>query len=174
SSFKSLIIECSLSSYPRSIVKLQQHHTFGLDYHAHDVIYLDAAEQCLDLAAIPDFYVLGEGSNTIFTENLSVPLVINQIKGLEIVQTDTGYSVKVGAGENWHNLVMLLLEKDIFGLENLALIPGTVGAAPIQNIGAYGVEVGQYIHSVQVFDRLEEKYAELASTKCLFGYRDSI
>jgi len=94
--------------------------------------------------------------------------------GVDLVHTDTHYLLKVGASENWHKLVLWCMQHQIYGLENLALIPGTVGAAPIQNIGAYGVEIKQFIHQVDYYDLSEQTHKSLDSPSCEFAYRDSI
>ena len=97
-----------------------------------------------------------------------------QFKGVEISETQDHYFVKVAAGENWHQLVETLLSQDINGLENLALIPGSVGAAPIQNIGAYGVEFSDFCHSVTWFEFATKALKTLNRDDCEFGYRDSV
>lgn len=120
------------------------------------------------------FLVLGEGSNTIFTEDFTLPILRNKITGIKVTQTSDAYRVRVGGGENWHKLVSFCVNNDIGGLENLALIPGTVGAAPIQNIGAYGVEVETLIHSVEFYDTRTQTLSSFNREQCRFGYRDSI
>jgi len=130
-------------------------------------------KQLPDLSAKP-FYILGEGSNTLFTGN-NAPIIIKpEFKGLDISETDDCYIVSVGASENWHELVCKLLEQGIYGLENLALIPGTVGAAPVQNIGAYGVELADFCHQVKWFEFKSQTIKALSTEKCKFSYRNSI
>ncbi len=118
--------------------------------------------------------ILGGGSNTLFLEDYTGTIIINQIKGLTSSATADGTRLRVGAGENWHQFVITCLQNHWYGLENLALIPGSVGAAPIQNIGAYGVEVGQFIECVSgVYLESGEPFS-LRSCDCAFGYRDSV
>jgi UDP-N-acetylmuramate dehydrogenase len=118
--------------------------------------------------------VLGGGSNVILPESLPGATLLNNILSQEIIRSDEENSwLSVGAGVNWHEFVCWTLENDLPGLENLALIPGTVGAAPIQNIGAYGVEVGEYIDSIEAFDSTAHAFVTLPQEACQFAYRDS-
>lgn len=119
--------------------------------------------------------VLGGGSNLLFVDDFEGTVIHNRIMGITLLQEDSEHVyLKVGAGENWHDLVMYTLSRNWFGLENLSLIPGTVGAAPVQNIGAYGVEVGQYIDAVDVYNIDTSSFETLSKAECLFSYRDSI
>ncbi|HET8816626.1 MAG TPA: UDP-N-acetylmuramate dehydrogenase [Pseudidiomarina sp.] len=154
-------------------VPLMSLHTFQLPSLGTEVRVIDDESDCAELP-LDNYYILGEGSNTVFTENFSRPIVLNRIKGIDVRESATDWLVDVGAGENWHELVIYCLESNILGFENLALIPGTVGAAPVQNIGAYGREVSEYIESVRVWDRQVSQFDELANSDCYFGYRDSI
>lgn len=118
---------------------------------------------------------LGGGSNVLFVSDYQGLVIVNQIQGLEIVSEDeTSIGIRVGAGENWHHLVLWSLDQNLWGIENLVLIPGTVGAAPVQNIGAYGVEVSDTITSVEVFDTFEKKILIFDRTQCEFSYRESV
>lgn len=118
--------------------------------------------------------LLGSGSNILFIEDFEGAVIVNRIKGIEITQTDEFWHVQVGAGENWHQLLEILLSKGIYGAENLALIPGCVGSAPIQNIGAYGLELKDICEYVDLLS-LETGYiTRLSADECQFGYRDSI
>ncbi len=120
------------------------------------------------------FYILGEGSNTVFLEDYQGTVIKPAFMGIDLEYTETHYRLKVGAGENWHQLVLWCMQHQIYGLENLALIPGTVGAAPIQNIGAYGVEIEQFIYQVDYYDLSEQSHKSLDSQGCEFAYRDSV
>lgn len=121
------------------------------------------------------FFILGGGSNLIFREHIHGFVVKNNLKSIkEIARDSVNAYVQVASGEVWHDFVLWGLDHGYFGLENLALIPGTVGAAPIQNIGAYGVEVKKFIHSVKGVDLLTSKMRVLSSDECQFSYRDSI
>jgi UDP-N-acetylmuramate dehydrogenase len=118
--------------------------------------------------------VLGGGSNVILPEYLPGATLLMNIRDQEILKSDTQNTwLSVGAGVDWHELVAWTLEHNLLGLENLALIPGTVGAAPIQNIGAYGVEVGEYIDSIEAFDSATQAFVTLPQESCQFAYRDS-
>ena len=119
--------------------------------------------------------VLGQGSNVVLPSKLHAVVIFLSIDGVEI--TAVGNSLvkaKVGAGEPWHNLVGSLLQQGFFGLENLALIPGLAGAAPVQNIGAYGRDISEFIDSVEVYDLEQQQVRCLSSAECNFSYRSSI
>ena len=119
--------------------------------------------------------ILGGGSNVLLDERISGLVLQPKIAGMQLVNEDGNFAVvKVGAGENWHNFVCWSLDQGYFGLENLALIPGSVGAAPIQNIGAYGVEVASSIERVHVYDPIKAESYEMTNKDCAFAYRDSL
>ena len=119
--------------------------------------------------------ILGEGSNTVFTEDFNGLVILNRLRGIEKTsETDGHVIVRAAAGENWHDFVDVCLSKRWFGLENLALIPGLVGAAPIQNIGAYGVEVKDAIVSVTYLELATGVERTIDNAACEFDYRDSI
>lgn len=120
-------------------------------------------------------FVLGEGSNLVLHQSLAGLVIKTGILGKEIIaEDDVQVRLRIGAGENWHDLVTWTLEQGYFGLENLALIPGSCGAAPVQNIGAYGVEISRYIKTVEYVDLVTRIPEILFNEECLFGYRDSI
>lgn len=119
--------------------------------------------------------VIGAGSNTVFVTDYPGLVVVNQLLGVTIEdESEVGICLQVAAGESWHQLVADCVHNGWFGLENLALIPGSVGAAPMQNIGAYGVEVNSCIRTVTYFDTQTNNYVTLNNQQCEFGYRDSI
>lgn len=121
------------------------------------------------------YYIIGGGSNILFTKDFDGLIIKMEIKGIQkINEQDQHVNLKVGAGENWHHFVQYTIEKGWAGLENLSLIPGTVGACPIQNIGAYGVEAKDCIEKVEVLDLKDNTIKCLDKTTCQFGYRDSI
>ena len=154
---------------------LSQRHTFGIHSECRELHEFSSVPQLLKLyAQATPSYVMGEGSNTIFTEDFDGQVLVNKITGVEVCHEEHGISLIVGAGENWHTLVAYTVEQGWGGLENLALIPGSVGAAPIQNIGAYGLEVGERIRQVDVVDVSNNKEFSLTRQACEFGYRDSI
>ncbi len=119
--------------------------------------------------------IIGGGSNVLITKDLDSYVLKNEIKGIEIIDEDDDTAlVKIGAGENWHQLVMWTISHNLGGIENLALIPGCVGAAPMQNIGAYGVEQESVFHSLTAIDLEEGTTVTLFKDDCKFGYRESI
>lgn len=120
------------------------------------------------------FYILGGGTNTLFIDPEIGTIIKPEFKGYVVTQDDEYYYLDVAAGENWHQLVLDCVAKNINGLENLALIPGNVGAAPVQNIGAYGVEFSSFCESVEWFDFATGKLKRLTNDQCRFNYRDSI
>lgn len=125
--------------------------------------------------ATPPLVVLGGGSNILLTGDVEGTVLINQIKGIELADEDEDYVyVEVGAGENWHGFVQKCLERDWAGVENLSLIPGNVGAAPMQNIGAYGVELKEVFHELEAWDLQDGKVKMFTLNDCRFGYRDSV
>ncbi|WP_342806835.1 UDP-N-acetylmuramate dehydrogenase [Alteromonas sp. M12] len=152
---------------------LKSLHTFGFSTHSKKLISIDN-----DFAALKDvetpLWVLGEGSNCVFLEDFDGTVIKLESKGKTVKEFDDYYQLTVSAGENWHQLVCFCMQNNIFGLENLALIPGSVGAAPIQNIGAYGVELNQFVKQVMFTEIATAKQHSLTNEECQFGYRDSI
>ncbi len=164
---------------PLSNVSLESRNTFGLPAIAELAYDITSPDQLPGLMANllnegGDWQVLGGGSNVVLPNALSGSTLLMNISGREIIDSNDHFTaVAVGAGENWHDFVVWTLEQNLPGLENLALIPGTVGAAPIQNIGAYGAEVADYLDSVEAFDCNEEAFVTLSKADCQFAYRDS-
>jgi len=118
---------------------------------------------------------LGYGSNILFTNNFSGIVVVNRLKGIEIISEDENHIlIKANGGEKWNDLVQFVVEKGYWGIENLALVPGSVGATPVQNIGAYGVEVKDSIENVEAFNIENGEKRIFSNAECKFGYRDSI
>ncbi|MBH2003380.1 MAG: UDP-N-acetylmuramate dehydrogenase [Sphingobacteriia bacterium] len=119
--------------------------------------------------------ILGGGSNLLFTQDFNGWVIKNEIKGIELVREDEGYYyIKAMAGENWHGLVMHCVAKNYAGLENLSLIPGNVGASPMQNIGAYGVEVKDVFFELEAYHIADRRVIKFSATDCSFGYRESV
>lgn len=120
-------------------------------------------------------FILGGGSNLVLTRDISETVLHMKTRGIAVYEeTEAHVVVGVQAGEVWHDFVMATLERGWMGLENLALIPGSVGACPVQNIGAYGVEVKDTLLKVKAWDRLQHKWAWLDNADCQFSYRDSV
>jgi UDP-N-acetylmuramate dehydrogenase len=162
-------------------ISLQQFNTFGIPAHARRYLRVeDPAQLALltadpALAALPRL-VLGGGSNLLITRDEVDSLVLHMaLTGKEIVgETGDAILVRARAGENWHGFVQWTLEQGLGGLENMSLIPGTVGASPIQNIGAYGAEVKDLFHSLTAFDFATGTTRTMDAGACRFAYRDSV
>ena len=157
-------------------VSLQSYNSFNITAISPTVYFLNELtdlEQLPDLTSKP-FYILGEGSNTLFVDHLAPIIIKPNFKGVDIVEKNESYIVTVASGENWHELVNLCIEQEIYGLENLALIPGSVGAAPVQNIGAYGVDFSDFCVEVKWFDFINKRVKTLSNQECNFSYRNSI
>lgn len=160
-------------------ISLKPFNTFGMDVHADYYTEITDVAQLREIAentALPaKRFVLGGGSNVLLTQTLHGILLHNKIKGIEKEKEDDNHVwVKVGAGEVWHDFVMYAIANHWAGVENLALIPGTVGAAPIQNIGAYGVEAKEVINHVTAWHWEMQQEVPYQNAECAFGYRDSI
>lgn len=154
-------------------------NTFGLVAEADHFFSLVSESQLEDLLAQvqqhQNYFVLGGGSNVILGAHVHRLVIHNQIKGIHVLRTSPEYTwVEVSAGEIWHEFVQYSLTQGWYGLENLALIPGTVGAAPVQNIGAYGKEVKDYIDSVYAVSLRTGEYRYFSRQECRFAYRDSV
>lgn len=154
-------------------------NTLGLSASAAHAVRLTGAAQLPALSGLlsqqQDLFVLGGGSNVILPPQIQSLIVLPQLRGIRLLETtDDAWIVEAQAGEPWHDFVAHTLSQGWFGLENLALIPGTVGAGPVQNIGAYGVELDQRLHSVLAWHLAEERLHELSVQDCRFSYRDSL
>ena len=157
---------------------LQSVNTLALPSVAKKMVYFDHQDQLGPLqrmmSAAPRRWVLGGGSNMVLADYVDALIIKMQNKGIRVVaETTAEVVVEAQAGENWHQFVQYCLNHGWFGLENLALIPGTVGAAPVQNIGAYGVELDQLVEQVQVWDVELAEWRRFSVTDCAFSYRDS-
>jgi UDP-N-acetylmuramate dehydrogenase len=164
----------------RRNVSLKNYNTFGIDVKANYFVEVFSEEDIFsivknaELNSLP-VLILGGGSNILFFKNFDGIVLKNNLRGISVEkETDERIWVSVGAGEVWHTFVMWCVEKNYGGVENLSLIPGFVGAAPIQNIGAYGVELKNIFHSLEAihFKTGEKKIFTLDD--CNFGYRDSV
>jgi len=157
------------------LISLQYKHSFGIQAYAKAYRKIVSDTQIPGSFALDEqYWLLGEGSNTVFLQDFSGVVVHMQTRGVQIHSHREDWLVEVQAGENWHKLVVFLLGEGVYGLENLALIPGSVGAAPVQNIGAYGAELAQFCERVRCFDSQSKQWLELTRQECQFGYRDSI
>ena len=161
-------------------VPLQSFNTFGIAAKALSLVRLETHGDIDALLADPTLsaalkFILGGGSNIVLTGDVK-PLVLKvEIMGKRLVsETAKAWIVEAGAGENWHDLVTWTLQNGYPGLENLALIPGSVGASPVQNIGAYGVELQDRFESLDAVDLTSGKRFTLNAAQCAFGYRDSV
>lgn len=158
---------------------LKSFHTFGIDVQAKMIKKITALEQIFPLwqqaqaQGLPILF-LGQGSNVLFIEDFMGLVLINELKGIEHRQDNDFHYLHVQGGENWHELVQWCLSQQIYGMENLALIPGCVGSAPIQNIGAYGVEFKDFCEYVDVLNLDTEEMFRLNKEECQFGYRESL
>lgn len=157
---------------------LQTHNTFGFEAKAQLFATVQSVAELKALlctAQTQTILPLGEGSNILFTKDFDGLVIHNQIKGIERTEENSDHvKLRIGAGENWHQLVIHCITQNFCGIENLSLIPGTVGAAPIQNIGAYGVEIKDHLHCVETIDVATQKKHYFSHSDCEFHYRDSI
>ncbi|MDU8924931.1 UDP-N-acetylmuramate dehydrogenase [Pasteurellaceae bacterium LIM206] len=157
---------------------LQPFHTFGVPAKAKRIVEVSSIEQLLPLwqdcqANNEPALLLGQGSNVLFLKDFNGTVFINGLKGIQHSQDSDYHYLAVQGGEVWHDLVQWSLQQHIYGLENLALIPGCAGSAPIQNIGAYGVEFKDVCDYVQVLNLQTGEQFRLSNAECRFSYRDS-
>lgn len=158
------------------MVDLSHYNTFGIRAEAPDLIHIRSEEQLLSFLKTnrEPIFVLGGGSNILLTKNIDAIVLRNEIKGIKVVsENEQTALVSVGGGENWHGFVEWAIQHNLGGVENLSLIPGTVGAAPIQNIGAYGAELKDVFDSLQAVDLMSKEVVTFQKAECDFGYRDS-
>ena len=159
-------------------ISLKEHNTFGIDAKAKHFISIDSIESLKSVLQLPAYqkrFILGGGSNMLLTKDVDALVMLINLKGIEIVsQEDTFAIVKAQAGENWHTFVLWCLENNFGGLENLSLIPGNVGTAPIQNIGAYGVELKDAFVSCEALEIATQKIRIFTKSDCNFEYRNSV
>lgn len=161
-------------------ISLKPYNTFGIDVTASEFVELKSVEEAKVLCrtfnlADRKLLILGGGSNVLLTQNVQGMVICNRIKGIELInETETHAMVKAMSGEVWHELVMWTIEHGLGGLENLSLIPGCVGAAPMQNIGAYGAEVRHTIVDVEAIRLSDGVSVIFSNQECRFGYRESI
>jgi len=159
---------------------LKAYNTFGVSAQARYFASFRTIDELRELLQQPTVrgnkrLILGGGSNMLFTHNFDGVVLKNELKGIEkIAEDEHHYYVKCAAGEVWHELVMHCIQANYAGLENLALIPGCVGASPMQNIGAYGVEIKDVFHSLEAIDIADGSMRVFTLDECKFGYRESV
>ncbi|XWY19193.1 UDP-N-acetylmuramate dehydrogenase [Bisgaard Taxon 45] len=158
---------------------LQPFHTFSLPVQAQKIVEITNIDQLKQQwaqcqATQQPIVLLGQGSNVLFLRDFQGVVLLNRLMGIQHTQDDNFHYLHVNGGENWHQLVAWSIQQGIGGLENLALIPGCAGSAPIQNIGAYGVEFKDVCDYVEVLNLSNHEIFRLTNAQCQFGYRDSI
>jgi UDP-N-acetylmuramate dehydrogenase len=159
---------------------LKHYNTFGIDAKARWFVSFKSVSELNEaltsnLKPRTSNLILGGGSNVLFTKDFDGLILKNDIKGIEKIKEDNDHVyLKVGAGENWHQFVMFCIQHNWAGVENLSLIPGNVGASPMQNIGAYGVEIKETFHELKAFHILEKANYTFGLKDCQFSYRDSV
>ena len=161
-------------------ISLKPFNTFGIDARARWWLRISNETSAIEFLADNHFseyplFILGGGSNILLKKNLNALVLKNEIKGIETIsETADEVIIKVGGGEVWHELVLHCIEQGWGGIENLSLIPGSVGAAPIQNIGAYGVELKDVFHSLEAIHLKTGNIHSFEHAECKFGYRNSV
>ncbi len=159
-------------------ISLKSYNTFGIEAKAKfflEVNSLLQLQKALQLSAYPEKFVISGGSNMLLTKDIDALVLHINLKGISVFEEEEeAVVIKVMAGENWHQLVLWSLEQDYGGLENLSLIPGNTGTAPIQNIGAYGTELKDIFVSCEAMDIRTQELKEFKKEDCKFGYRESI
>ena len=159
-------------------VNLKKYNTFGMDVEASLFATFSAVEELQQLILEnkgQELFILGGGSNLLLTQNIDQLVLKNEIRGISVVaETQDDIHLKVGAGEVWHEFVLFCVQNNYNGVENLSLIPGNVGASPMQNIGAYGIEVKDVIIEVEALKISTGNLQTFSNEDCKFGYRESI
>ena len=156
-------------------VSSKPYNTFNIDLDIDQLITIDDVSdfEYLDID-LTKILVLGGGSNILLTDKLTKPVLHINTKGVKVVNDQESYVlVEACAGEEWHDFVLWAISNNFGGLENMSLIPGKCGAAPMQNIGAYGVEIKDVLHAVKAFDKTSKKMLTFHNSECDFGYRSS-
>lgn len=161
-------------------ISLKPYNTFGIDVDARQFLVVESEQELLAFLKQSEnknlpLLILGGGSNILFTQPFEGIVLKNEIQGIELIKEDEeAVYLKVGGGVNWHQFVLYTVERNWQGVENLSLIPGTVGAAPIQNIGAYGVELKDVFESLEGVDLETYEKKTFVKEDCNFGYRNSV
>lgn len=159
-------------------ISLQAYNTFGIDVKAKQFISITSVSELKDIYKLQNFdhkFILGGGSNMLLTKDIDALVIHINLKGKQVLsQTEDSVFVKADAGENWHEFVIWCLENNFGGLENLSLIPGNVGTSPIQNIGAYGMELKDTFYSCEALNTETLDIETFTKSDCKFDYRNSI
>ncbi len=158
-------------------ISLRPYNTFGIDAKARYFAGFKDIDELSELlnSAPTSTFILGGGSNILLTKDFNGVVLRNEIMGIAELHEDSEYVyVKAGAGENWHRFVLYCIERNWAGVENLSLIPGNVGASPMQNIGAYGVEIEDLFWDLEAYHIRDKRIVTFTRTDCEFGYRDSV
>ncbi|MDN3632131.1 UDP-N-acetylmuramate dehydrogenase [Vibrio lentus] len=158
---------------------LKNVHTFSIEQTCDVLVEVTSVDELISVYQDPQWsalpkLMLGKGSNMLFTEHFSGLVIVNRLSGIELTESSESYSLHVSGGEDWPSLVEWSVDHGLGGLENLAMIPGCSGSAPIQNIGAYGVELQDVCEYVDILCLDTYTVKRLSKEECLFGYRDSI
>ncbi len=159
-------------------ISLQPYNTFGIDTKARAFASVSSVEELQEALALPNhpgIFIISGGSNMLLTKDIDKLVIHINLKGIEVIsETEDVVIVKANAGENWHEFVQWCITNNYGGIENLSLIPGNVGSAPIQNIGAYGVELKDVFVSCEALHILTKTLKTFTNEACKFGYRESI
>lgn len=159
---------------------LKKLNTFGIDASAKYFTEFSSIENIHEILSDARYFtlnklILGGGSNLLFSKNFDGIVLKNNLKGIELINEDANYYyVRSAAGEAWHSFVMYCIENNFAGLENLSLIPGNVGASPMQNIGAYGVELKDHFYELEAYHIADKTIHTFNNSDCKFGYRESV
>jgi UDP-N-acetylmuramate dehydrogenase len=175
-----------MTNIPENI-SLRPYNTFGIQVNARYFAPFTSPDELAGLLVFardrklapssgsPSLLILGGGSNILFTRDIHGLVLFNRVQGIDVVREDENHVyIKAGAGENWNDFVQFCLARNLAGVENLSLIPGSVGAAPMQNIGAYGVEVKEVFHDLEAWSLDDGKVYTFTLHDCRFGYRESV
>jgi UDP-N-acetylmuramate dehydrogenase len=161
-------------------ISLKPYNTFGIEVSAKYFASFQSVEELVELLnykplTIKSKLILGGGSNILFTKNYDGLVLKNEVRGIQLIKEDEHYVyIRVGAGESWHQFVLYCLQYNFAGVENLSLIPGNVGASPMQNIGAYGVEIKDVFYDLEALHLNDKKIHTFSLNDCEFGYRESV
>ena len=159
-------------------ISLKNYNTFGIEVKAKQFIEINSSDELHALIAVTkEFFILSGGSNLLLTKDIEKLVIHLNTKGIEILtemQNENEVFVKVSAGENWHEFVVWCINHNFGGIENMSLIPGNVGTSPIQNIGAYGIELKDTMYELEALEIATGELKTFSNAQCEFGYRNSV